>query len=70
MRPYVQNSKSTHCFGWVSLPVAKSLVMQGLLIDIQTVDGGGNPHYAIDLWILAYLRKHPELVGIRPDISN
>jgi hypothetical protein len=65
LKPYIQNNKTTHYFGWTTVSEAKNLVKLGIFTETGIVDGMGSPAYAIDPWTFSYLRKHPELVGIK-----
>jgi hypothetical protein len=65
LQPYILDNKTIHCFSWwQDGGIAKNLAGRGLLSDTGVVDGGKNPHFAIDPWTLTYLREHPELVDL------
>lgn len=64
LRPYIQNRKTIHYFGWTNLAIAKNLETLGLLSYTGVADGGGNHAYSVNPWTFSYLSKHPKFVGL------
>lgn len=71
LRPYIANKKTVHQFIWsADSGIVTHLEKCGLLSNTRTNTERSNYVYvSIDLWTYGYLRKRPELVGIK-EISN
>jgi hypothetical protein len=64
LKTYIVNNKTVGAYGFITVACARNLQRLGILIDMGTADGHGNPYFAIDPWTREYLREHPELIGL------